>query len=247
MTGSVNLRQATQLPHQAIDMPQVELDILRRQPSLTEVGVQALGETEVLAQLVVSGLLDKRPEDGPQEEVAIVIEPPRLRRRLTLAQETEMVEEQTASGADGREARERPSWYVPIKPIPETDHRSLTEVLLETFAYEPLELSEETQKHLADYLNQFRVPRESGPGGEAVESEVEAKMSQQPTSNGTDANAPRERPSWYIEFEPIPEDDHRTGAEVLEDTFGEEPPELSPEGAAKTLAFLNQFRVPRES
>ncbi len=71
-----------------------------------------------------------------------------------------MADNPTTNGADGTEPRERPSWYVPIKPIPETDKRSLTEVLLETFAYEPLELSEETQRELADYLNQFRVPRE---------------------------------------------------------------------------------------
>ena len=75
-------------------------------------------------------------------------------------------------------------------------------------------------------------------------------MSQESTPNGTDAGEPRERPSWYIEFDPIPEDDHRTGAEVLEATFpeafGEEPPELSPEVAAATEAFLNQFLVPRD-
>ena len=75
-------------------------------------------------------------------------------------------------------------------------------------------------------------------------------MSQESTPNGTDAE-PRERPSWYIEFEPVPEDDQRTGAEVLRGTFrkvfGDEPPELSPELAAETVAFLDQFRVPRES
>ena len=75
-------------------------------------------------------------------------------------------------------------------------------------------------------------------------------MSQGSGSNGTDAE-PRERPSWYIEFEPIPEDDQRTVAEVLEGTFpecfGDEPPELPPEVAAEILAFLDQFRVPRET
>ncbi len=76
-------------------------------------------------------------------------------------------------------------------------------------------------------------------------------MPQDPTPNGTDANEPRERPSWYIEFEPRPEDDHRTAAEVLEgtfgDLFGDEPPELSPEVAAETKVFLDQFLVPRDS
>ncbi len=74
-------------------------------------------------------------------------------------------------------------------------------------------------------------------------------MSEESAVNGTDAEG-RERPSWYVEFEPIPEDDHRTGAEVLLGTFrkvfGDEPPELSPELAAETEAFLNQFLVPRD-
>ena len=72
-------------------------------------------------------------------------------------------------------------------------------------------------------------------------------MPQDPTPNGADASEPRERPSWYVEFEPIPEDDQRSLTEVLLDTFGHEPPELSPEIEAETLAFLDRFRVPRES
>ena len=67
----------------------------------------------------------------------------------------------TPNGADPSEARERPSWYVPIQPIPESDQRSLAEVWLDTFGSEPLELSEETQERLVAYLDQFRVPRES--------------------------------------------------------------------------------------
>ena len=72
-----------------------------------------------------------------------------------------MADDPTANGADGSDTRERPSWYVPIKPIPEDDHRTLKEVLLDTFGHEPPELSEETQEELVAYLNQFRVPRES--------------------------------------------------------------------------------------
>ena len=74
-------------------------------------------------------------------------------------------------------------------------------------------------------------------------------MSDESTVNGTDAEG-RERPSWYVPIQPRPEDDHRTAAEVLEGTFrkvfGDEPPELSPEVAAETEAFLNQFLVPRD-
>ena len=156
------LGRITQLPHRPLDMPQAEFDILRWQSSLVEVDVQTLRETEVFAQFVVAGLLDKLPEDASQERVAIVIEPPGLRRhRLTLAQETDMADKPAANGADGRETGERPSWYVPIKPIPETDRRSLTEVLLDTLGHDPPDLSEETQQELVAYLDQFRVPRES--------------------------------------------------------------------------------------
>ena len=65
------------------------------------------------------------------------------------------------NGTDGDESRERPSWYVPLRPIPEDDTRTGLEVLLDTFGHEPLELSEELQEELLAYLNQFRVPRES--------------------------------------------------------------------------------------
>ena len=72
-----------------------------------------------------------------------------------------MPQDPTPNGADASESRERPSWYVPIQPIPETDHRNLTEVLLDTLGHEPPDLSEETQKELVAYLDQFRVPRDS--------------------------------------------------------------------------------------
>lgn len=72
-------------------------------------------------------------------------------------------------------------------------------------------------------------------------------MADQATSNGTDGDDGRERPSWYVPIRPIPEDDMRTGLEVLLDTFGHEPLELSPELEAETVAFLDQFRVARES
>ena len=72
-----------------------------------------------------------------------------------------MADDRTVNGADGSDTRERPSWYVPIKPIPETHHRTLAEVLLDTFGHEPLELSEEDAAETVAYLDQFRVPRES--------------------------------------------------------------------------------------
>lgn len=51
-----------------------------------------------------------------------------------------MADSATSNGTDGGEDRERPSWYVPIQPIPETHHRSLAEVWLDTFGDEPLDL-----------------------------------------------------------------------------------------------------------
>ena len=72
-----------------------------------------------------------------------------------------MADDPTANGADGRDTRERPSWYVPIKPIPEDDHRTLKEVLLDTFGHEPLELSDEDAAETVAFLDQLRVPRES--------------------------------------------------------------------------------------
>ena len=71
-------------------------------------------------------------------------------------------------------------------------------------------------------------------------------MPQDPTPNGADPE-PRQRPSWYIPIQPIPEDDHRTTAEVLLETFGEEPLPMTEEEAAETQAFLDQFLVPRDS
>ena len=72
-------------------------------------------------------------------------------------------------------------------------------------------------------------------------------MADHPTPNGADAGEPRERPSWYVPIQPIPEDDTRTGLEVLLGPFVHEPLELSPELQAETEAFLDQFLVPRES
>ena len=74
----------------------------------------------------------------------------------------------------------------------------------------------------------------------------EIEMADQATSNGTDGGEGRERPSWYVPIKPIPEDDTRTAREVLLDTFGDEPLELSEEEAAETKAFLDQFLVPRD-
>ena len=72
-----------------------------------------------------------------------------------------MSEDQPPNGADAGEPRQRPSWYVPIQPIPESDHRNLAEVLLDTIRHEPPDLSEATQEELVAYLDQFHVPRDS--------------------------------------------------------------------------------------
>ena len=71
-----------------------------------------------------------------------------------------MSEDQPPNGVDA-EGRERPSWYIPLQPVPKTHHRNLTEVLLDILGHDPPDLSEETQKELVAYLDQFRVPRES--------------------------------------------------------------------------------------
>ena len=72
-------------------------------------------------------------------------------------------------------------------------------------------------------------------------------MSDDASNNGTDTGEPRERPSWYVPIKPIPENDHRTTAEVLLETLGDEPLEMSEEEAAETKAFLDQYLVPRDS
>ena len=69
-----------------------------------------------------------------------------------------MSEESTVNGADA-EGRERPSWYVPIQPIPETHHKSLAEVFEETF--KPVPMTEEEAAETKAYLDQFLVPRDS--------------------------------------------------------------------------------------
>lgn len=72
-------------------------------------------------------------------------------------------------------------------------------------------------------------------------------MAEHSATNGVDGTEPRERPSWYVPIKPIPEGDNRTTAEVLRDTLGDEPLEMSPEHQAETKAFLDQFLVPRDS
>ena len=68
-----------------------------------------------------------------------------------------MCDESTANGTDA-EGRERPSWYVPIEPIPPSHHKSLAEVFEETFT--PLPMSEEEAAETKAYLDQFLVPRD---------------------------------------------------------------------------------------
>ena len=72
-----------------------------------------------------------------------------------------MADNSTTNGADGTEPRERPSWYVPIKPIPPNEkYRTLADVLLDTLGDEPLEMSAELEAETKVFLDQFLVPRE---------------------------------------------------------------------------------------
>ena len=71
-------------------------------------------------------------------------------------------------------------------------------------------------------------------------------MSSEPTSNGAKGSGSRERPDWYVPLNPVP-DDGRTVLEVLLDTFGTEPIELPDDLMEEHLAYLDSFRVPRES
>ncbi len=82
-------------------------------------------------------------------------------------------------------------------------------------------------------------------GGIALGWDQETEMADGATTNGADGDG-RVRPSWYVPIKPIPEDDTRTAREVLLDTFGDEPLELSEEEAAETKAFLDQFLVSRD-
>lgn len=72
-------------------------------------------------------------------------------------------------------------------------------------------------------------------------------MADNSATNGAEGTEPRERPSWYVSSQPIPESDTRTGQEVLLDTFGHDPPELPDDVQDELLAYLNRFRVPRDS
>ena len=70
-----------------------------------------------------------------------------------------MPDESTANGTDA-EGRERPSWYIPIQPIPPSHHKSLAEVLRETIGKEPLPMTEEEAAETKAFLDQFLVPRD---------------------------------------------------------------------------------------
>ena len=63
--------------------------------------------------------------------------------------------------------------------------------------------------------------------------------------NGTDSAEQRERPSWYVPQEPL--HDGRTVEQIMLDTFGEDAPSLPEELQGELVAYLDQFRVPRES
>ena len=71
-----------------------------------------------------------------------------------------MADETDVNGTSGAESKERPDWYIPIKPIPE-DYEGPTgiELLIELTGNMP-ELSDEMKAETKRYLDQFLVPRE---------------------------------------------------------------------------------------
>lgn len=69
--------------------------------------------------------------------------------------------EMSTNGADSGESRERPDWYIPLKPIPD-DYDGPTGIeLLLALTEDMPELSDEMKEETKRYLDQFLVPRES--------------------------------------------------------------------------------------
>ena len=69
--------------------------------------------------------------------------------------------ETSTNGADSSESRERPDWYIPIKPIPDDyDGPTGIELLIELTEGMP-ELSDEMKEETKRFLDQFLVPRNS--------------------------------------------------------------------------------------
>lgn len=74
--------------------------------------------------------------------------------------EPQMSSEPTANGAERRDPSQRPSWYVPLKPVPE-DGRTVQESMREHFIVDPDGIPDDLQEELVAFLDSFREPRES--------------------------------------------------------------------------------------
>lgn len=70
-----------------------------------------------------------------------------------------MTDDANPNGGAANLPSQRPSWYVPLKPL--KGDRSVEEILAQTFTSELSELSEEMEEETARFLNQFRIPRDS--------------------------------------------------------------------------------------
>ncbi len=67
----------------------------------------------------------------------------------------------TRNGTDREDASQRPDWYVPIEPI-EDDRQTVQELLQKLeVVVEPDDLSDDLRAELAEYLDQFLLPRPS--------------------------------------------------------------------------------------
>ncbi len=67
----------------------------------------------------------------------------------------------TRNGTDREDAYQRPDWYVAIEPI--EDGRQTVQELLQKLevVVEPGDLSDDLRAELAEYLDQFLLPRPS--------------------------------------------------------------------------------------
>ena len=70
-------------------------------------------------------------------------------------------------------------------------------------------------------------------------------MTHNPSRNGADQGATRERPDWYVPIAPI-EDDGRTKRQSLVDLFGTTPPDVPDDVRDEMVAELDRHLLARE-
>ena len=76
-----------------------------------------------------------------------------------------MTDEPARNGADADQSRERPSWYVPLKPH-ETGDRTIQQLLQDLIVIkDPGELPQDVRAEIKAYLDQFLIPREPSKRG----------------------------------------------------------------------------------